>query len=67
MKAKELINKTEKELYDMLVQQRAKLGQLSFEKSSKKIKNIREIRSVRRGIARLLTVIKKKKESYDKE
>jgi len=60
MKTKELKQKTEKELKDLLIQNRQKLGQLKFDLASKKLKNIREIRNLRRGIAQILTVLNKK-------
>ncbi|MFH0906720.1 MAG: 50S ribosomal protein L29 [bacterium] len=62
MKAKELHQKTEKELKDLLAENKSKLGQLRFELGSKKLKNIRQIRQLRRDIARILTISKGKNE-----
>jgi len=58
MKVKELKQKTQKELNDILVENRRKLGQLRFDLASKKLKNIREIRGLRRDVARIITILK---------
>jgi len=58
MKIKELRQKTERELMDLLQENRHKLGRLRFELTSKKLKNVREIRDLRRDIARILTIKK---------
>ncbi|MBU1292014.1 50S ribosomal protein L29 [Patescibacteria group bacterium] len=60
MKAKELRQKTEKELKDSLIQDCLKLGQFKFDLASKKLKNVREVRDLRREIARILTILNKK-------
>jgi len=60
MKAKELHQKTEKELNDLLIEKSHKLGQLKFDLASRKLKNIRKIRELRRDIARVKTIIKNK-------
>jgi large subunit ribosomal protein L29 len=66
MKVKELRQKTEKELRDLLNEDRRKLGQLKFDLASKKLKNIREIRELRRDIARILTILKEKNVQEEK-
>ncbi len=58
MKAKELKGKSTPELQRLLQNNREKLRQLRFDLSSKKIKNVRELRKIRKGIARILTVLK---------
>lgn len=58
MKIKELRQKNKKELKDLLVQNRKKVGQLRFDLSSKKLKNVREIRGFKRDIARIITLLK---------
>lgn len=58
MKIKDLRQKTEKELQDLLAENRKRLGQLKFDLASKKLKNSREIRWLRRDIARILTLLK---------
>ena len=62
MKIKELHQKTEKELRDLLIKDRLKLGQLKFDLASKKLKNIKEIRDLRRQIARIITILNSKKD-----
>ncbi|MFH1460976.1 MAG: 50S ribosomal protein L29 [Patescibacteria group bacterium] len=59
MKIKELRQKTEKELKELLINDRRKLGQLKFDLAAKKLKNVMEIRELRREIARVLTILKK--------
>jgi len=44
--------KNRKELNELLIDNRYKLGKLKFDLSSKKIKNVREIRDLRRDVAR---------------
>lgn len=60
MDIKDLRKKENKELQKMLVTSRAKLRELKFSNSNKQLKNIREIRQLRKGIARLLTLINEK-------
>jgi ribosomal protein L29 len=57
MKINELRQKSEKELKGLLEQDREKLRQLRFDLASGKVKNVREIRSKRRDIARILTIL----------
>ncbi len=66
MKIKELRQKTDKELKELLEQDRHKLGQLKFELASKKLKNHRQIRELRKEIARVLTILSKKKNEPEK-
>jgi large subunit ribosomal protein L29 len=61
MKIKELRQKTTKELINLLDEDRHKLGQLKFDLAAKKLKNIRQIRELRREIARIMTISKEKK------
>ena len=65
MKAKELRQKTIKELQELLQERRKRLAQLRFELSLKKLKNVREIREVKKDIARILTLLKIKTQSQD--
>ena len=53
-------NKTAAELQKMLVEERVKLQQLKFDLPGGKVKNVRDIRKVRRNIARILTLLKQK-------
>ncbi len=61
MKASELRQKTEKELQRLLTEKRDKLRELRFDLVSGKVKNVGEIRKIRRDIARILTIINEKK------
>lgn len=57
MKAKELRNKSNKELQKNLADSRAKLAQLSVDYRTKEVKNVKEIRVIKKSIARILTII----------
>jgi len=58
MKIKELKQKTDKELHEMLVHLKDSLRELRFNLVGGKVKNINEIHQTRRDIARVLTLIK---------
>lgn len=60
MKIKELQQKTASELQKLLQDSQEKLRQLRFDLAAGKVKNVREIRKVRRNIARVLTTINHK-------
>jgi large subunit ribosomal protein L29 len=60
MKAKELKQKTTADLQALLQEKREKLGQLSFDLASGKVKNVREIREIKKDIAKILTTINEK-------
>lgn len=57
MKYKELEHKTETEAKQLLEEKRARLSQLRFELASGKVKNVREIRNIKKDIARLNTFL----------
>ena len=57
-KPTDLKPKTAEELQKMVLEERVKLQQLRFDLPGGKVKNVREIRSTRRAIARILTVLK---------
>lgn len=59
MKIKELRQKTAKELKELLAEDQHKLGQLKFDLAAKKLKNVRQIRELRKEIARIITILKK--------
>jgi len=61
VKIKELRQKKEEELKILLEENKVKLGQLKFELSRKKLKNVRQIRQLKRNIARILTLLELKK------
>ncbi len=60
-KIKELRQKNRKELNDLLADSRKKVSQLRFDLASKKLKNVRKIKELKKDIARLLTILGKKK------
>ncbi|MBI2450507.1 MAG: 50S ribosomal protein L29 [Candidatus Nealsonbacteria bacterium] len=58
MKIQELKQKSKDELSKLLQDNREKLRQLRFDLASGKAKNIREIRQIKKDIARILTISK---------
>lgn len=46
------------ELSKLLIENREKLRQMKFELSGGKIKNVREVRKMKKDIARILTLMK---------
>ncbi len=60
MDFKELKLKTEKELKQFLGESRDKLRDLRFKDANKQLKNVREIRGIKKVIARVLTLLSKK-------
>jgi len=58
MEFKELKAKTEKELKQILNESREKLRDLRFKDANKQLKNVREIRVIKKMIAKILTLIK---------
>jgi len=61
MELKELKLKTEKELKQFLNEFRDKLRDLRFKDANKQLKDIREIREIKKTIARVLTLLSSKK------
>jgi len=59
-KPADLKQKTAAELQKMAAEERVKLQQLRFDLPGGKVKNVREIRQIRRNIARILTVLRQK-------
>lgn len=60
LKALELREKKNKELYGLIEKRKERLRSLRFDLLSGKIKNIREIRKIRKEIAIIFTVIREK-------
>ncbi len=58
MKTKELQQKSQSELQHILIKNREKLRQLRFDLASGKVKNVREIRKIKKEIAQTLTILK---------
>jgi len=60
MDIKEIQLKEIGELQHLLTEARKKLDELMFKTRQKQLKNIREIREIKKDIARILTVLKTK-------
>lgn len=58
IKTKELRQKSSSELQIMIKQNREKLRQLKFDAASKKLKNVNELKFIKRQIAQILTILK---------
>jgi large subunit ribosomal protein L29 len=59
MKIQEIRQKTEDEMKSLLTEKREKLRSLRFDLSAGKVKNVREVRGVKKDIAKILTLLKK--------
>ena len=57
MDFKELKKKKESDLHKILSESRERLRELRFKDANKQLKNIREIRSLRLKVARILTLL----------
>jgi len=62
MKISEFKQKSKKELQRLLQNSQDKLRQLRFDLTSGKVKNVKEIRQVKKDIARILTILCQKKD-----
>jgi large subunit ribosomal protein L29 len=58
MKITELRQKSKPELQKLLQDNRDRLRQLHFDLAAGKVKNVREIRRIKKEIARILTILK---------
>ncbi|MEK7653231.1 MAG: 50S ribosomal protein L29 [Patescibacteria group bacterium] len=61
MELKEIRLKSIEELNQTLKEMQSKLDDLNFKVRQKQLKNMREVRVIKKDIARILTVIKQKK------
>jgi len=61
VKTNELNQKSKDELQKILIDRREKLRQLKFDLAAGKVKNVREIRKIKREIAQILTFLNSKK------
>lgn len=61
MKISEIKQKPKNELQKLLQDERDNLRQLRFDLSAGKVKNVREIRKIKKDIARILTTLCQKK------
>ena len=57
MKIIEIRQKSKNELQKLLQDNQEKLRQLRFDLSAGKVKNVREIRQIKKDIARILTIL----------
>ena len=57
MKIQELRQKNKSELQKLLQDSRERLRQLRFDLAAGKVKNVREIRKIKKDIARILTLL----------
>ncbi len=57
MEIKELKGKKQKDLQNLLAEKREKLRLFKFDLASGKVKNVREIRSTRKDIAQIITIL----------
>ncbi|OIO52128.1 MAG: 50S ribosomal protein L29 [Candidatus Portnoybacteria bacterium CG_4_8_14_3_um_filter_44_15] len=59
MKMKELKQKNKNELRKLLTENQKKIGQFRFDLNSKKIKNVKEMKELKKDAARILTILNK--------
>jgi large subunit ribosomal protein L29 len=57
----ELRKKSKEEMQKILKDDREKLKQLRFDLAAGKVKNVREIRKIKKEVARILTLLKQNK------
>ncbi len=57
MKAKELRTKTDKELLKMSADLRKKLVDIHIDMRTKEVKNVKQVKLVKKDIARILTIL----------
>jgi large subunit ribosomal protein L29 len=60
MKANDLRKKKKEELENLLKEKREKLAKLKLDLSLGKLKNVKEIKEIKKDIAKILTVLKEK-------
>ncbi len=65
MEFKELKNKKEAELHRILAESRNKLRELRFKNANRQLKNVREIRDLKKTVARVLTLLNANKSNKD--
>lgn len=66
MKFKELKNKPIPELQKLLAEGREKSRELKFKAASDQLKNVRELRKLKRTIAKIMFLLKQKKQPDQK-
>jgi large subunit ribosomal protein L29 len=65
MELKELKTKSEAELHRLLAESREQVRELRFKDASRQLKDVREIREVKKLIAQILTLLHLPKQSSD--
>jgi large subunit ribosomal protein L29 len=60
MKIKELREKSDVELNKMLTELQSKLQDLRFSVAGRRLKRVREMRDIKKGIARIMTLMKER-------
>jgi len=63
MKTKELKEKSTAELKKLLLDNAEKRRELNFKIANKQLKNVREVRNVRKNIAKIKTILKEREEA----
>ena len=66
MKFKELENKTEKDIQKMLTEAQSRLLELRVKVAANSLKNVREIRKLKKDVARMLTKLSAMKTTEEK-
>lgn len=64
MRANELQQKSKEELQEILQERRRRLDDLRWQLSQKRVKNVKELKEVKKDIARILTFLKLKSEDF---
>ncbi len=67
MKIRELRAKSTEELKEMLENHAEKLRELNFKLASEQLKNVREVRKVKKIVAQIHTLLKERKEEIKAE
>lgn len=62
MDFKDLQNKNERDLHELLSEKRNELREMNFKINEKQMKNLSAVKKVKKTIARILTLLNKKKE-----
>lgn len=61
MDFKDLQNKNERDLHELLSEKRNELREMNFKINEKQMKNFASVKTVKKTIARILTLLNKKK------
>ncbi|MDD3491426.1 MAG: 50S ribosomal protein L29 [Candidatus Pacebacteria bacterium] len=65
VKTKDLRQKSNEELNQLLSESQKKLRELRFNLASGKVKNVRSVRALKKDIARILTILNEKSQIID--